>query len=405
VKTVVLTRTIVFLAGLCFFIVLALPARAQLAGTDTAPGSSCAGFPAGATRLTADADQNGTQVVLTCDGTHWKATDLPSCNIDEFLVMTPSGWDCYIGGPPGGSDSVPDSFSFSPVTDADADRYVLSNIVLISGIDTVASLLISGDGSPEYRTCSDSSCSSVILNWTSGSSTIQYGRYLQLRLRTPAADNVESIATMTVGTVAEDWSVTTELCDDDPVIYSGAGSFSFSVPSNCTNLRIQVWGGGGSSSGTAGGGGGAYSESSMTVVPGSTYLVHVGAAAGDSYFDSATTVMAKGGTSGGVGGDAASGFGAIKHSGGAAVEGGGGAGGTISDGADAAGRVGGDGGVLDGGRGGTRGTCSGFGTCQGDMAAPIQPGGGGVAGQSCGAFFNCPAYDGANGRVVLTPSL
>lgn len=55
-------------------IVLApVPAAAQLVGTDTAPGSSCAGFPAGATRVTADADQDGAQVVLVCDGTTWNA--------------------------------------------------------------------------------------------------------------------------------------------------------------------------------------------------------------------------------------------------------------------------------------------------------------------------------------------
>ncbi|ABS65794.1 hypothetical protein Xaut_0538 [Xanthobacter versatilis] len=52
---------------------MASPARAQLVGTDTAPGSSCAGFPDGATRMTADADLDGKDVVLVCDGTTWNA--------------------------------------------------------------------------------------------------------------------------------------------------------------------------------------------------------------------------------------------------------------------------------------------------------------------------------------------
>lgn len=46
---------------------------AQLAGADTTPGSSCAGFPDGATRMTADADLDGGTVVLVCDGTTWNA--------------------------------------------------------------------------------------------------------------------------------------------------------------------------------------------------------------------------------------------------------------------------------------------------------------------------------------------
>lgn len=51
---------------------LASPAGAQLVGTDTAPGESCSGFPAGAARVTADADQDGKNITLICDGTVWQ---------------------------------------------------------------------------------------------------------------------------------------------------------------------------------------------------------------------------------------------------------------------------------------------------------------------------------------------
>ena len=62
-------------AGLfLLFLILSPPlSRAQLVGADTAPGSSCSGFPAGATRLTADADQDGANVTLVCDGSIWNA--------------------------------------------------------------------------------------------------------------------------------------------------------------------------------------------------------------------------------------------------------------------------------------------------------------------------------------------
>ncbi|AEP09069.1 hypothetical protein [Micavibrio aeruginosavorus] len=53
-------------------------ATAQLAGHDTAPGTSCSGFPSGATRLTADADQDGASVILVCDGTTWNAAQSSS---------------------------------------------------------------------------------------------------------------------------------------------------------------------------------------------------------------------------------------------------------------------------------------------------------------------------------------
>lgn len=44
----------------------------QLDGSDTLPGSSCAGFPVGATRLTADANDDGNQVTLICNGSIWE---------------------------------------------------------------------------------------------------------------------------------------------------------------------------------------------------------------------------------------------------------------------------------------------------------------------------------------------
>lgn len=58
------------------FLMLPLSAYAQLAGADTTPGSSCAGFPTGATRVTADADDTGVQVTLICNGSTWEQEGL-----------------------------------------------------------------------------------------------------------------------------------------------------------------------------------------------------------------------------------------------------------------------------------------------------------------------------------------
>jgi hypothetical protein len=68
-----MTRALPLFALLAAALFAASPAHAQLAGTDTTPGSSCAGFPAGATRMTADPDQDGAQVILVCNGTTWNA--------------------------------------------------------------------------------------------------------------------------------------------------------------------------------------------------------------------------------------------------------------------------------------------------------------------------------------------
>ena len=113
---------------------------------------------------------------------------------------------------------------------------------------------------------------------------------------------------------------------------------TFTVPAGVNSITVGCWGGGGAggtrtSNGVAGGGGGgAYSSSVIAVTPGDTYSFVVGAggtsgspatAGGDTWFGSATTVMAKGGNSvatnsqtGATGGAAGPGFGTIKNNGG-----------------------------------------------------------------------------------------
>lgn len=62
---------------------VSFPAAAQLVGTDTAPGDSCAGMPTGATRMVADPDGDGTRVTLICDGTNW--------NQEGIVVLSKTG--------------------------------------------------------------------------------------------------------------------------------------------------------------------------------------------------------------------------------------------------------------------------------------------------------------------------
>ena len=108
---------------------------------------------------------------------------------------------------------------------------------------------------------------------------------------------------------------------------------TWTCPVGVSSVTVSCWGagGGGLTTTTAargtGGGGGAFAQSSVAVVPGTSYTITVGtgggagAAGGDSWFSSISTVLAKGGggatsgSSAGAGGAAASCVGSIKASG------------------------------------------------------------------------------------------
>jgi hypothetical protein len=187
------------------------------------------------------------------------------------------------------------------------------------------------------------------------------------------------------------------------VFLTSTTTTTWTVPSdwNSGQNTIQCVGGGGSvaASRSGGGGGGAYSASTnVSLRPGATAYLSVGAAAGDTWFNGAanaapssasTGCLAKGGTTaisatGGAGGAAASGIGTVKYSGGTGGTngswgGGGGGGAAGPSGAGAHGGAstnqgGGGGGGADGGSAGSSGGSTAGG-----------PGGNGVGGSGGGA--------------------
>ena len=111
---------------------------------------------------------------------------------------------------------------------------------------------------------------------------------------------------------------------------------TFTTPHKIPSLTVQVWGaGGGGGSGNKGGGGGGGAFASITFsgsLPSSySYQIGSGGAAGslggDSWFNSNTILLAKGGagasgSTGGAGGLAASSIGITKWSGGGGASGG-----------------------------------------------------------------------------------
>ncbi|GAB5390124.1 MAG: hypothetical protein Alpg2KO_30920 [Alphaproteobacteria bacterium] len=107
-----------------------------------------------------------------------------------------------------GADLAPDAFSFSPLTGQNTGIQVESGIVQITGHDGVDAS-ISGDGSPEFRICSDSGCSSVTSAYGNTTRSVTDGDYVQLRMTSSASQNTAHTATLAAGQTSGDWSVTT----------------------------------------------------------------------------------------------------------------------------------------------------------------------------------------------------
>lgn len=204
------------------------------------------------------------------------------------------------------------------------------------------------------------------------------------------------------------------------VTYTANGSYT--VPAGVTQITVECWGGGGrggtrqsSNGAAAGGGGGAYARSVLTVTPGQVFTVTVGAGSnnggtpgGDSWFGTASTVMAKGGgsvanntTTGASGGSAAASVGSVRFSGGNGANsnlsggGGGSSAGTAANGGNGAVPAGGTA-PAGGGNGG-----NGRSTSQGDGQNGSEPGGGG-GGALRTSSGTRDGGRGGDGRVVVS---
>lgn len=120
-----------------------------------------------------------------CDGSTWEPITSSSC-----------------------SDATPASMSFTDLSNENNSTLYTSNIVQVSGIACQISARINGEGSPELRTCADSSCSSVLTDWTN-TATVSDGEYIQARLTSSAVDNDIYTATIRAGNTSSTWNVTT----------------------------------------------------------------------------------------------------------------------------------------------------------------------------------------------------
>lgn len=99
-----------------------------------------------------------------------------------------------------GADAIPAAFTFTDVTGAALAAVVTSNTIMISGINVDTPVSVSGNGNPEISINGGA--------WgTSG--TITNGQSLRIRLTSSAAYVAANTATVNVGGVVDNWSVTT----------------------------------------------------------------------------------------------------------------------------------------------------------------------------------------------------
>jgi hypothetical protein len=142
-----------------------------------------------------------------------------SSAICAYEALT-SSWNKLsgIGSCVAGTDQAPVAFDF---TDSSAQPSTLTNssTLTITGFDN-APISITGQGSPEYSIDSGA--------FTSGAGTIYTGQTVQLRLTSNGTLGQAHTATLTIGSVSDNWTVTSLSCPENFAYIPGsAGLDSF----------------------------------------------------------------------------------------------------------------------------------------------------------------------------------
>ena len=180
-----------FTVVLCAINLASFPAYAQISASTWAQGGIRIG-------TSTSACNSGTE-----GGVRYSSAlgNFESCNGVSWQSMVPNS-----------CDSTPAFFTFTHQVNLVASTQYLSNIVIVTGLDVGCAVLVSvtGQGSPEYRVCSDVACSTVTTNWTTANNTLaMQGKYIQLRATTSASELVTYTATAIVGVINSDWKITT----------------------------------------------------------------------------------------------------------------------------------------------------------------------------------------------------
>lgn len=244
-----------------------------------------------------------------------------------------------------------------------------------------------------------------VIEFTENNNSLEYSRVISID-----ANSTPSECTVPVGKVwkIESISKTPSLSSSNGAVFSGAGSYTLTIPDCASYICIEAWGSGGGGGGCnssyyygGGGGGGGYGQGCFAVSPSTDLFITIGSAGVTTYNAdggnaSPTTIIG-----GGINISVAGGFGGQKSSSGGA----GGAGGSVITGTSV--QVAGSYGVTygnGGAAGGSPTSMGGHGGSLGNKTAIINdaaiPGGGGG-----GMFYSSGQINGgaaAPGRVIVT---
>lgn len=134
--------------------------------------------------------------------------------------------------------------TFSETRSATPSTLYTSNIVRTSGHSGV-SISISDSslgGNPEYRTCSDAACATVLTDWTSAAGSLAIASYIQLRATTGADNFSLRRIQIQAGTgAAATWNLMTSTCPATTTLASGA-TLSCTCPANYVNYGGPIYG-------------------------------------------------------------------------------------------------------------------------------------------------------------------
>lgn len=176
---------------------------------DTAPLRNGIGTTTPAATLDVNGEIKVGNTSLSCSATTEGAMRYnSSTKVHEFCNGT--GWGTIVTN---ACDNDPTVLSFTTQNDLATSTLTESNIVLVTDMDAgcLAAISISGtDGNPQYRTCSNSDCSTEVQTWTGLSNSLDIqGDYIQLRATSSASEAVGFTVTVGIGTVSRDWAIST----------------------------------------------------------------------------------------------------------------------------------------------------------------------------------------------------
>lgn len=133
--------------------------------------------------------------------------------------------------PPPVSDTTPDNFTFTAVTNADVSAPVESNSITVDGINAAAAISITGG---EYKIASG--------EYTSSNSTVTDGQSVTVRLTTPEAGNQTREATLLIGGVSATFTVTTRPDDTTPDAFAFPAVTGVATETQTTSETVTISG-------------------------------------------------------------------------------------------------------------------------------------------------------------------